>query len=71
MATLKPMQVEAVTAEYFIYKIKRAKVEYAFYLVEHPYDWYLADDIIEFIEVDTPMDAVVAKLKIVLKQAGY
>lgn len=65
--------MEKTSTEGLQHNILLAKIEYAFFKLEHEYDWYLAEELMNTkgITFDTDVELMISQLKAVLTQAGY
>lgn len=71
MGTSRVMKKDSI--EGLEHNILLAKIEYAFYMLEHTYDWYLAEELrnTKGITFDTDVELMISQLKAILVQAGY
>ena len=65
--------IESKSVECLQHNILLAKIEYAFFKLEHEYDWYLAEDLMNTkgITFDTDVELMISQLKAILVQVGY
>ena len=65
--------IENKSVEGLQHNILLAKIEYAFFKIQHEYDWYLAEELMntQGITFDTDVELMISQLKAILVQVGY
>lgn len=65
--------IKSKSVEGLQHNILLAKIGYAFFKLDHEYDWYLAEDLMNTkgITFDTDVELMISQLKAILTQVGY